>query len=155
MSSVLKKKKLQMKEKFFKKSGRICIYSPQSVIQVIVSFVRKSMREYNLRRHYEAIHQDKYDGYKGNARKEKVKQLKLSLCKQRSFFAYINQSNENSVRAGFAISKMIAKSSQPFTEGLFIKECLLKAGRFYVLTKRNSFKASACCLIKLQAGLQI
>ena len=79
------------------------------------------MKEYILRRHYEAMHQDKYDGYKGNARKEKVKQLKLLLCKQRSFFANINHLNENSVRASFAISEMIAKSSRPFTEGLFIK----------------------------------
>ena len=68
------------------------------------------------------MHQDKYDGYKGNARKEKVKQLKLSLCKQRSSFANINQSNENSARSSFAINEMIIiKSSRPFTEGLFIK----------------------------------
>ena len=58
------------------------------------------------------MHQDKYDEYKGNARKEKVKQLKLSLCKQRSFFANINQSNKNSVKASFATNEMIAKSSR-------------------------------------------
>ena len=83
----------------------------------------------------------KYDGYKGNARKEKVKQLKLSLCKQRSFFANSNQSNENSVRASFAISEMIFKSSsRPFTEGLFIKECLLEASEILCPNLKTLFE---------------
>ena len=86
------------------------------------------------------MHQDKYDGYKGNARKEKVKQLKLSLCKQRSFYANIYQSNENSVRASFAISEMIAKSSQPFTKDLFTKECLLKAGEILCPNQKKLFE---------------
>ena len=41
--------------------------------------------------------------------------------------ANINLSNKNAVRASFALSEMIAKSSRPFMEALFIKECLLKA----------------------------
>ena len=68
-----------------------------------------------------------YDGYKGEVRKEKLKRMKSSLCKQRSRLANINLSNKNAVKASFALSEMIAKSSRPFTEGLFIKECLLKA----------------------------
>ena len=42
------------------------------------------MKEYNMRRHYETMHKDEYDGYKGEARKEKLKRMKSSLCKQRS-----------------------------------------------------------------------
>ena len=38
----------------------------------------------------------------------------------------MNQSNKDSLRASFVISEMIAKSSRPFTEGLFVKECLVK-----------------------------
>ena len=57
------------------------------------------MKEYNMRRHYETIHRDKYDAYKGKVWEEKVKQLKAAFCKQRSFFTNTNQSNENSVRA--------------------------------------------------------
>ena len=51
-----------------------------------------------MRGHYETMHRDKYDAYKGKVREEKVKS-----------------------------SEMIAKLSRPFTEGLFIKECLIKA----------------------------
>ena len=53
--------------------------------------------------------------------------MKSSLCKQSSMLANINLSNKNAVRASFTLSEMIAKLSRPFTEGLFIKECLLKA----------------------------
>ena len=87
------------------------------------------MKEYNMRRHYETMHRDQYDAYQGNVRKEKLKQLKSAYCKQRSFFTNTNQSNEDCVKASFVLSEMIAKSSQPFTEGLFIKElkeCLVK-----------------------------
>ena len=68
------------------------------------------MKEYvNMRRHYETMHRNKYDVYKGKVREEKVKQLKTGFCKRRSFFANMNQSNKDSVRASFVISEMIAK----------------------------------------------
>ena len=69
-----------------------------------------------------------------------MKQLKAAFCKQRSFFANINQSNEDSVRASFVISEMIAKSSRPFTEGLFIKECLVKASDILCPGKKKLFE---------------
>ena len=48
------------------------------------------MKEYNMRRHCETMHRNKYDAYKGKVREEKVKQLKAGFCKQRSFFANMN-----------------------------------------------------------------
>jgi len=98
------------------------------------------MKEYNMRWHFETMHRDKYDAYKGKIREEKVKQLKSAFCKQRSFFASINQSNKDSVRASFVISGMIAKSSRPFTEGLFIKECLVKASEILCPGKQKLFE---------------
>ena len=44
-----------------------------------------------MRRHYETMQRNKYDAYKGKVREEKVKQLKAGFCKQRSFFASMNQ----------------------------------------------------------------
>ena len=85
------------------------------------------MKEYNMRRHNETMRKDEYDWYKGEVRKEKPKRMKSSLCKQRSMLANINLFHKKAVRASFALSEMIAKSSRPFTEGLFIKKRLLKA----------------------------
>ena len=86
------------------------------------------MKEYNTRRHYETLHKDEYDVYKGEVRKKKLKRMKSSLCKQRSMLANLfNLFNKNADRASFALSEIIAKSSRPFTESLFIKECLFKS----------------------------
>ena len=85
------------------------------------------IKEYYMRQHYETMHKDKYDRYKGKVRKEKLKHMKSSLCKQISMRANINLSNKKAVRANLALSEMIANSSRPFTEALFINECLLKA----------------------------
>ena len=78
-------------------------------------------------RHYETMHRNKYDAYKGKVREEKVKQLKAGFCKQRSFFANMNQSNKDSVRTSFVISEMIAKSSRPFIEGVVCKRMPCKS----------------------------
>ena len=98
------------------------------------------MKEYNMRRHYQTMHKDEYDGYKGEVRKEKLKGMKSSLCKQRSMLANINLSNKNAVRASFALSEMIAKSSRPFTKGLFIKEYLLKASDILCPNQKKLFE---------------
>ena len=47
------------------------------------------IKEYNMRRHYKTMHKDEYDGYKGEVRKEKLKRIKSSLCKQGSMLANI------------------------------------------------------------------
>ena len=84
------------------------------------------------------MHRKKYDAYKGKMREEKVKHLKAGFCKQRSLFTDMNQSNEDFVRASYVISEMIRKSSRPFTEGLFVKECLVKASDILCPSKKKT-----------------
>ena len=80
------------------------------------------------------------NGYKGEVRKEKLMRMKPSPRKQRSMLANINLSNKNAVRASFALSEMIAESSRPFTESLFIKECLLKASDILCPNQKKLFE---------------
>ena len=93
-----------------------------------------------MHQHYETMRKDKYAWYKGKVKKEKLKHMKSSLCQQRSMLANNNLSNKNAVRASFALSEMMAKSSRPFTEGLFIKECLLKASDILRLNQNKLFE---------------
>ena len=73
-------------------------------------------KEYNVRRHYEAMHREKYDAYASKTREDKFMQLKSGLCTQRSFFTNVSHCNKDSVRGSIAISEMIAKSSHdPFS----------------------------------------
>ena len=69
--------------------------------------------------------------------------MKSSLCKQRSMLANINLSNKNAVRASFALSEMIAKSSWPLAEGLFIKECLFKASDILCPNQKKLFEGTS------------
>ena len=93
-----------------------------------------------MRRHKETMHKEKYDGYKGKVRKEKLKHMKSSQCKQRSRLVNINVSNKNAVRASFALSEIIAKSSWPCTEILFIKKYLLKASDILCPNQKKLFE---------------
>ncbi|KAG6924592.1 GTF2I repeat domain containing 2 [Chelydra serpentina] len=97
-------------------------------------------KEYNMCWHYDTMHREKYDGFTRKIREENVRQLKAAFAKQRNFFSGINKSSEDSVRASFVISEMIAKSSRPFTEGLFVKECLMKASEILCPDRKKVFE---------------
>ena len=74
-------------------------------------------------------------------REEKITQLKLALSKQHNFFSNLNKTSINAVRASFALSEKIAQSSRPFTEGTFIKECLLTASDILCPEKKKLFES--------------
>ncbi|KAG6925563.1 GTF2I repeat domain containing 2 [Chelydra serpentina] len=93
-----------------------------------------------MRRHYDTMHHKKYDGFTGKIQEERVQQLKAAFAKQRNVFSGINKSSEDSVRASFVISEMIAKSSRPFTEGLFVKEYLVKASEILCPKRKKVFE---------------
>lgn len=61
-------------------------------------------------------------------REEKLKELKLGVKKQQSMFSKVLQESKAVVHASYVLSELIAKHSKPFTDGDFIKECLMKAG---------------------------
>ena len=44
------------------------------------------------------------------------------------------------MRISFVISEIIASSSQPFTEGSFVKDCLLKASEILIPDKKKVFE---------------
>ena len=90
---------------------RSCLHL--DIIGKLAHYVQKVADACNIRRHYESLHKKKYHVYKGKMRQEKMSELKSSLVKQKSYFTDINKASEASVKASFAISEMIAKSS-PF-----------------------------------------
>lgn len=88
---------------------------------------------YNIKRHYEQ-HPSKYDNIDGLMREEKLKELKLGLKKQQLMFSKVMQESETAVHASYVLSELIAKHSKPFTDGDFIKECLIiKLEKLFVL----------------------
>lgn len=82
-------------------------------------------KEYNVRRHFMSCHHEKYGALTGNVREHTVTQLKAALGKQQNLFKKATKASDETVRGSFVICELIAKSSKPFTKGLFVKQCLL------------------------------
>ena len=142
MSSASKKRKIVDERRVFQERWENLYFVTEVSDKIVCLICQQTIavtKEYNIRRHYETMHKEKYSAYVGKLREDKVMQLKSAFSKQRSFFSNINQANEDSVRASFVISEMIAKSSRPFTEGLFIKECLLEASGILCPDKKKLF----------------
>ncbi|UYV63640.1 hypothetical protein LAZ67_2005138 [Cordylochernes scorpioides] len=95
---------------------------------------------YNIKRHYEQ-HKSNYDTYEGLMRQEKLKEFKLGMKKQQFMFTKVSQESEAAVHASYVLSEMIAKHSKPFTEGDFIKECLIKAAEIVCPGSVKTFQA--------------
>lgn len=82
-------------------------------------------KEFNIKRHYQTKHAN-YDKLTGNERREKLKQLEAGLTAQQRFFTRASESNENATKACYEVATLIAKHCKPFTEGEFIKDCVMK-----------------------------
>lgn len=96
-------------------------------------------KEFNVRRHYMSTHASKYDEYNGKLREDKVRELEQAFKKQQSVFKRAHQASDAVVRASYRIAHEIAVSSKPFSEGEFIKKCMLMAAEDICPEKRQTF----------------
>ncbi|XP_070256829.1 general transcription factor II-I repeat domain-containing protein 2-like [Myotis yumanensis] len=96
-------------------------------------------KEYNLRRHYQTQHKDKYDCLVGEVRKDKILKLKNTLTTQQNTFVKEKQLNISSLQASFHVAKLIACTGRPFVEGEFVKECLLSVAKEMCPEKADLF----------------
>src|SRR6218665_119114 len=102
---LFRKKKTSGRKKSFSSEWED-LYFVTEVGDKIQCLVCQQVKGFNVRRNYETMHREKYDAYAGKIREDQVMKLKSALCKQRSFFC---RSSEDSVKASFSRSEMIAK----------------------------------------------
>ena len=57
---------------------------------------------------------------------------------------YVRTEAENNVRASFEVSRLIASPLKPFTDGEFVKDCLLAVVDVVYPEKKASSKSSIC-----------
>lgn len=80
-------------------------------------------KEYNVKRHYTTLHEEKYKKHVGEARKIVVAEYKKKLTQQTSFFSKINTDNEQSLAASYEVCLQLAKAKKSFSDGVLIKQC--------------------------------
>ncbi|KAE8287813.1 General transcription factor II-I repeat domain-containing protein 2B [Larimichthys crocea] len=93
-----------------------------------------------------------YDKITGKERSEKLKQLEASLISQQQYFARARESNENATKASYEVAALIAKHSKPFTEGEFIKDCVMTIVKKICPEKQQEF-AKVCLALDITKHL--
>jgi hypothetical protein len=100
-----------------------CSGLPQCLICLQVVSVSK---EFNVKRHYETLHKNKYDKYSGEARTALCSDLKAKLQKQKQSLLRPTTVQTSSLVASYSVSLELAKSKKPFSDGEIIKRCAIK-----------------------------
>jgi Spin-doc zinc-finger len=104
-------------EYFFTKIGNeaVCLICNEKI---------SSIKEYNIKRHYNSKHMCNYDKYKGQLRMDKAEEMIEKLDKQQNLILSFSKSVEKYVKVSYLIAEKIAKHGKPFKDGEFIKECI-------------------------------
>ncbi|KAI6651126.1 General transcription factor II-I repeat domain-containing protein 2-like [Oopsacas minuta] len=85
-------------------------------------------------------HPRNFDFITGAARRNKIESLQRSLTEQQSEILQHTSELKNTTRASFAVSELIGKRMKPFTDGEFVKECLLNVVDIICPEKRDLFE---------------
>ncbi|CAN7950646.1 unnamed protein product [Ixodes hexagonus] len=116
------KRKVEDEKRCFQERWELPYFFTESRGKVLCLICNQTVavpKDYNVRRHFMSCHHEKYGAFTGKIREHTVPQLKAALGKQQDLFKKVAKASDETVRASFVISELIAKSSKPFTEGLF------------------------------------
>ncbi|CAG9839473.1 unnamed protein product [Diabrotica balteata] len=88
-------------------------------------------KEYNLRRHYTTVQENKYATYTNESRRALVADLKKKLKQQTGMFSKILHSQTHSLHASYAVSLELAKAKKRFTDDNLIKKCAVEMAKAF------------------------
>lgn len=145
MATAAKKRKVDREGRRFQDKWRLEYFFTEirnNCVCLICQETVAVFKEFNIKRHYQTKHAN-YDKLTGDERSEKLKQLEAVLTAQQRFFTRAQESNENATRASYEVATLIAKHCKPFTEGEFIKDCVMKMVEKICPEKKQEF-ANIC-----------
>lgn len=97
-------------------------------------------KDYNLSRHYETKHAEKYKNLTDAEKTAASEALLAKPQKQQGFFTKLHTARDAATKTSFVISHKIAKNSKPFSEGEFVKECLVDSAALICPEKKEAFE---------------
>lgn len=98
------------------------------------------LKDYNLKRHYESRHEIDYRHLIEELREQMVTKLKGELVKQQGIIQKPVLDNKSVVKASYVISLNIAQRLKPFSDGEFVKKCIIEAAEILTPDKKNLFE---------------
>jgi hypothetical protein len=84
------------------------------------------LKEYNIKRHYKIKHKNEFKNLVGTERAVKCNLLKKNINTQSVLFKKHSQQDVSSVRASYLVARAIANENKLFSDGEFVKECMLR-----------------------------
>ncbi|KAL3860609.1 hypothetical protein ACJMK2_010707 [Sinanodonta woodiana] len=97
------------------------------------------MNDYNLRRHYKIRHNDDFGKFEGRMREDKLASLKKNLAVQQNICNKVSWQTDAAMRASYEVAVAIAKQGKPFTDGEFVKSCMMKVVEHICPEKNEQF----------------
>lgn len=113
------------------KNKAICLICQESV---------SVLKEYNIKRHFTTKHSEYGADLTSEARKKAADKYVQNLFRQQSVFNRQNLEQEAATIASFSIAYLIAKHNKPFSDGEFIKECLIEASKIICPDIKHKFE---------------
>lgn len=98
------------------------------------------LKDYNLNRHYTTKHEEKYRNLTDEERAKESDALLAKLQTQQGLFTKLHTPRDAAVRTSYVISHKIARKSKAFSDGEFIKECLLDSVALICPEKKAAFE---------------
>ena len=92
---------------------------------------KSAMKDFNLSRHYNTTHKDKYNKYTGAARAAIIADLRGKIHRQQSFFTKAMTTQESSLKASYAVSLKLAKAKKPLSYGETVKRCAVEMAKAF------------------------
>lgn len=98
------------------------------------------LKEYNINRHYSTKHSGYGSNLSSAERETRAKELAKKLVKQQNVFGKAKIAQEAATDASFVVAYNIAKHSKPFSDGEFVKKCLLDVAERVCPERRQKFE---------------
>lgn len=120
-------------EKYFfveNRSAALCLICRDTV---------KILKDYNLNRHFTTKHSE-WSKFSEEVRKQKLLNLKKCLENERMVFKRPQQDASAIVRASFQVSQLIGQEMRSFSDGEFIKNCMIRVAQEICPEKVKLFK---------------
>ena len=100
-------------------------------------------KEYNLRRHHQTKHPNFGHDLSENDRKKRATDMTERLNRQQNVFVKQSSAREAATEASFVLSYDIIKHNKPFSDGEFIKECMLDVVNILCPETKSKFESVA------------
>lgn len=98
------------------------------------------LKEYNISRHFSTKHANYASNLSTQERTATADRLVASLQAQQNTFIRATSIQEASTKTSFLLAFKVAKASKPFTEGEFLKECMVEAASILCPESKNKFE---------------